>query len=391
MLQECENANAMNENIIYDNESPKSGVKNSSYDVTSLAIKKQQSSPEIETTVLPSVSFTPLDLQQKFISVTPNSFETVEMSPLVCTRSEVENAVLDIVNVQLATPNTSIGIERLISDEMNVGQRQAGAEAEDVKGDEEENEQEETERIRREEASERLAWELMQQESLDTYNMQLQFMAQNAESLSAEDLAAIQAAVRESQPVASLVPTRVLDAQGQGDENEAVAQEGDGDGEDHNGKDNDDVNQSDMSDPDQWDYERLLRLGEVIGDVKTERWRLRSQSIIDKLPKITFGSLLVHVNDGLNSSITQPPPPVDFVNERTESTQAAQTLPSVAPLIKKLRRLDHRCTVCMDAFEEPDELVVLRCSHYFHSLCAVGWLKDHNSCPFCKQKITESP
>lgn len=370
-------------------------------------------------------TFTPSDLQQRIVLTTPSSFETVEMSPFAAAKSTTVTDSVDVVErghgnrhaedeevvndgnlseYELkAPPNINVGIGRLVSDEDDAvygANRVVGAEGGEPKEDEEEGKEEEGEeakegeeeseedRIRREmEASERLAWEMMQQESLETYNMQIQFMQENAESLSAEDLAAIQAAVSEmGQPIPSLLP-HATENQGEGEEGE-----GDDDG-------NEEGNQSDVSDPDQWDYERLLRLGEVIGDVKTERWRLRSQNVIDKLPKITFGEVLAQDQAASSHDSLPPPPPSTtsasnesdvHVNLNTSCVPAQPlSLPSAVPL-KKLR-LDHRCTVCMDAFEEPDELTVLRCSHYFHSLCAAGWLRDHNSCPFCKQKVTESP
>ena len=36
-------------------------------------------------------------------------------------------------------------------------------------------------------------------------------------------------------------------------------------------------------------YEGMLALGERIGDVKTERWKMRAQGVIDILPKIVYG------------------------------------------------------------------------------------------------------
>ena len=33
----------------------------------------------------------------------------------------------------------------------------------------------------------------------------------------------------------------------------------------------------------------MLRLGERIGDVKTERWKMRAKSVIGALPKVVYG------------------------------------------------------------------------------------------------------
>jgi hypothetical protein len=46
-------------------------------------------------------------------------------------------------------------------------------------------------------------------------------------------------------------------------------------------------------DSEEWDYDRLIELGNVLGDVKTERWRLRSQTVISTLKRLNYGQLLV--------------------------------------------------------------------------------------------------
>lgn len=108
----------------------------------------------------------------------------------------------------------------------------------------EETPQERMEREERE--SQELAWQLMQQDNLDMYNMQLQFMQQNAGDMSEEDLRVMQELMNESNQ--QVLPT----ASGTGEENEE-------DGEEEEG---DELNESDSSN---WDYERLLQLGQQLG------------------------------------------------------------------------------------------------------------------------------
>ena len=100
------------------------------------------------------------------------------------------------------------------------------------------------ERLEREEReSQELAWQLMQQDNLDMYNMQLQFMQQNAGDMSEEDLRVMQELMNESNQ--QVLPT----ASGTGEE----------DDEEEEG---DELNESDSSN---WDYERLLQLGQQLG------------------------------------------------------------------------------------------------------------------------------
>lgn len=45
------------------------------------------------------------------------------------------------------------------------------------------------------------------------------------------------------------------------------------------------------------------------------------------------------------------------------------------------------CTICMDDLQIGDEVTVLPCKHWFHGECVVLWLKEHNTCPVCRNPI----
>ncbi|KAL8859310.1 MAG: hypothetical protein Q9178_004248 [Gyalolechia marmorata] len=45
------------------------------------------------------------------------------------------------------------------------------------------------------------------------------------------------------------------------------------------------------------------------------------------------------------------------------------------------------CSVCMDNVELGDEVTVLPCNHWFHGDCVGAWLKEHDTCPHCRQGI----
>jgi hypothetical protein len=93
-----------------------------------------------------------------------------------------------------------------------------------------------------ENASERLAWELMQQEQTDLYNIQMKYMQSQAGIMSEDDYAALQQVLREAGAVA-LDDEQVLE-NGDSDEQE-LDDEGD--------------------EEEEWDYERLLALGQALG------------------------------------------------------------------------------------------------------------------------------
>ena len=45
------------------------------------------------------------------------------------------------------------------------------------------------------------------------------------------------------------------------------------------------------------------------------------------------------------------------------------------------------CSVCMDNVEIGDQVTVLPCQHWFHGECVGAWLKEHDTCPHCRQGI----
>lgn len=51
-----------------------------------------------------------------------------------------------------------------------------------------------------------------------------------------------------------------------------------------------------------------------------------------------------------------------------------------------------KCAICMEDFEDQEEIKFLLCTHRFHSQCIDPWLEKHTTCPVCKKdfsKLTE--
>ena len=115
----------------------------------------------------------------------------------------------------------------------------------------------ETEDERRIQESEALARQLLAEEAMASYQQSADFLREYASDYNEEDLAALQAIMAEEAAV----------------EEDQYQNEGSGDGS---------IDSSELS------YEHLLRLGEEIGDVKTEMWVLRAREEIDKLPTVVL-------------------------------------------------------------------------------------------------------
>ena len=184
-------------------------------------------------------------------------------------------------------------------------------ETEESEGEEEEEMSEEERRRMEEEAqSLELARQLMAEEAMASYHHSAAFLRENADQYSQEDLAALEAAVAEEDPL------------------EDVAEDGE---------------EVEMS------YDAMLRLGEEIGDVKQERWALVAQQHIDKIPTLKFE-------------------------------------PSMAEG-KEANHTEVRCQVCQCEYEDQEELRRLPCGHCFHTECVDQWLKQQDTCCFCKKSI----
>lgn len=159
--------------------------------------------------------------------------------------------------------------------------------------------------------SEVLARRLMAEEAMASYTMSQDFLSANADQFSNEDLAALQAAMEEEDPNAS-------------------------------------VDEDVEDDSQELSYDTLLRLGERIGDVKSERWAMRSHKEIAKLPTFIYeGS--------------------DKIKEHNDSTS--------------------KCLICQEKYDQSDNLRVLPCKHCFHIECVDQWLATKDCCPYCRQEI----
>eukprot|EP01105_Mastigella_eilhardi_P020817 TRINITY_DN4999_c0_g1_i1.p1 TRINITY_DN4999_c0_g1~~TRINITY_DN4999_c0_g1_i1.p1 ORF type:complete len:206 (-),score=47.54 TRINITY_DN4999_c0_g1_i1:61-678(-) len=115
-------------------------------------------------------------------------------------------------------------------------------------------------------------------------------------------------------------------------------------------------------------YEDLLRLSEIVQPVS----RGASQATIDALPTRTY-----HAPD------TSPPaaPP---------ATSPAAPLASSPGKQSKSEQQQDKCSICLSAYEEGDELTTLPlCLHTFHKGCIDHWLGINKVCPVCRSPCSQ--
>lgn len=72
---------------------------------------------------------------------------------------------------------------------------------------------------------------------------------------------------------------------------------------------------------------------------------------------------------------------------REDTIEALPTRKFVKDIRAGLGPDDSGCQICMEDFEEGDELRTLPCFHLFHAKCIDQWLKEKSVCPTCRHKV----
>jgi hypothetical protein len=180
-------------------------------------------------------------------------------------------------------------------------------------------------------ASEELARQLMAEEAMASYARSVQFLRDHADHFSQEDMAALFAALEEDQ--------------GRGEEEYHDDDEAEGEEE-----------SVELS------YDTLLRLGEQLGNVKEERWSMKSQEFIDQLPFHWYSSNTATSTNGTNSTAAGKEDDKDSLEI-------------------------NKCLICLHTYEHGDCLRTLPCNHMFHRDCIDPWLSTKDACPYCRQSI----
>jgi hypothetical protein len=199
---------------------------------------------------------------------------------------------------------------------------------------------------------------MMREESMNAFRAQMEFVQQASEGMSEEDLEAIRMAMREGGFVAE-----------EADAEEAAEEEAEEEDEEEG------------EDVDRWDYDQLLALGEQIGDVKTERWRLKAKKVIESLPATNYGAIqklqqaASHCFTLASTTAVVSETATAASSQDTDSTFEVASAPSSgrsSPNPKRVR-YDPTCCICMEQFDQVDELYLLPCQHYFHQT----WYDTH--------------
>jgi hypothetical protein len=55
--------------------------------------------------------------------------------------------------------------------------------------------------------------------------------------------------------------------------------------------------------------------------------------------------------------------------------------------LTKLPADKKNCVICLNDFEKGQKILIIPCTHFFHSDCIKSWFQSKNTCPICKYKI----
>ncbi len=70
-------------------------------------------------------------------------------------------------------------------------------------------------------------------------------------------------------------------------------------------------------------------------------------------------------------------------------TVSKEDVDKKCPVIKARHQKD-KCTVCQEHVKRDEDIRILRCGHYMHDECTVGWFTTGNAvCPVCRDKSFE--
>merc|ERR1712066_356081 len=81
-----------------------------------------------------------------------------------------------------------------------------------------------------------------------------------------------------------------------------------------------------------------------------------------------------------------------FFSDRPPPPTSKQFLESLPRRLVREEREEEECPICLKRLEQDDEVLLLPCSHQFHSDCLTAWLNKAASCPLCRKSLpTDDP
>ncbi|KAL3070320.1 hypothetical protein niasHS_016147 [Heterodera schachtii] len=74
--------------------------------------------------------------------------------------------------------------------------------------------------------------------------------------------------------------------------------------------------------------------------------------------------------------------------KQIQSALAALETITPIPYEANANEEDNCCAICLDLIENETMVKPLPCNHIFHNKCIKSWLKEHITCPFCRDALS---
>jgi len=135
-------------------------------------------------------------------------------------------------------------------------------------------------------------------------------------------------------------------------------------------------------DLDRMSYDDLLALEEMMGSVKP-KVKAANREQIDALPVHQFKKPNKHKqHEGGDRPMTGN-------NSSSSSSSSSSSLPSAIEQRQRSQsNVTPDCAICLEAFNEGDEIKTLPCFHSFHAPEIDQWLHTNERCPICQTPAT---
>lgn len=60
----------------------------------------------------------------------------------------------------------------------------------------------------------------------------------------------------------------------------------------------------------------------------------------------------------------------------------------IGEYIVETKNLDYECLICLDEFNQGQQIITIKCGHIYHKTCIDKWFLKKKTCPLCDEQLT---
>ena len=79
----------------------------------------------------------------------------------------------------------------------------------------------------------------------------------------------------------------------------------------------------------------------------------------------------------------------NFINHKTESLKNSDDVVILETVKLKSEDIDgeEECSICLENYNNKDNIIKLKCNHQFHFNCINSWIEKNECCPICRTAL----